>query len=122
MYTLSNGMTVPYFLQVENDRNTHNGLVFIEIIRRAFETDEVVMVGHHFVFEPAAAMKVLDLTKLNEIPSADTLIFCHPIMTAVFGADALPLMAHLSQVPSEERETILRAALAKLPPLPSMSV
>jgi hypothetical protein len=88
-----------YWLQAENDRNTHNGLNFIDIIKKAFGVNEVVMVGHHFVFEPTEAMKKLDLSQLNEIPSADTLIFDHDIMTAVFGADAKIIMAQLSQLP-----------------------
>ncbi len=106
-----------YYLQAENDRNTHNGMIFIEIIKRAFRVDEVVMVGHHFVFEPQSAMKQLDLTQLNEIPSADTMLFDHPIMIAVFGDEALPLMARLSQVGCEARDALVREALNKLPPL-----
>ena len=97
-----------YYLQAENDRNTHHGPVFIDLIRKAFGIDEVVMVGHHFVFEPQKAMQQFDLSKLNEIPSADTLIFDHDIMKAVFGDRALPLMAKLSQVPAESRDAIVR--------------
>ena len=100
-----------YYLQAENDRNTHHGPVFIDLIKKAFGTDEVVMVGHHFVFEPQQAMQRFDLSKLNEIPSADTLIFDHDIMKAVFGEHALPLMAKLSQVPAESRDAIVRDAL-----------
>lgn len=106
--------TSKYWLQAENDRNTHHGDVFIALIQRAFGVDEVVMVGHHFVFEPKSAMSALDLTKLNEIPSADTLIFDHQIMGAVFGAGAVPLMIQLASVPSESRDAIVRTALDSL--------
>lgn len=107
--------TNKYWLQAENDRNTHHGQIFIDLIKRAFRTDEVVMVGHHFVFEPEAAMKQLDLTQLNEIPSADTLLFDHEIMGAVFGEQAVPLMIELAKVPCDSRDQIVAEALAKLP-------
>lgn len=107
-----------YYLQAENDRNTHHGALFIEIVKRAFGISEVVMVGHHFVFEPQASMTALDLTKLNEIPSADTMLFDHPIMFAVFGEkDALTIMQACALVPVELRDDIIRDALAKLPEL-----
>lgn len=103
-----------YYLQAENDRNTHHGPVFIDLIKRAFGVDEVVMVGHHFVFEPQQAMQKFDLSKLNEIPSADTMLFDHDIMRAVFGDRALEIMARLSQTPAESRDAIVQTELSKL--------
>jgi hypothetical protein len=91
--------TSKYWLQSENDRNTHHGQLFVDLLKVAFGADEVVMVGHHFVFEPQGAMAALDLTKLNEIPSADTIIFDHDIMGAVFGPLALQVIRYLSQFP-----------------------
>lgn len=91
--------TSKYWLQSENDRNTHNGSLYIDIIREAFGVDEVVMVGHHFVFEPKAAMEKLDLTKLNEIPSADTVLFDHDIMGAVFGPVSSLVIPTLAKLP-----------------------
>lgn len=108
-----------YWLQAENDRNTHHGDVFIDLVKRAFGIDEVVMVGHHFVFEPQSAMTALDLTKLNEIPSADTMIFDHDIMKEVFGDKAIPLMMQLAQVRAEERDAIVRQALNATTPEPT---
>lgn len=98
-----------YYLQSENDRNTHHGSIFIDIIKRAFGADDVVMVGHHFVFEPAESMQKLDLTKLNEIPSADTILFDHDIMREVFGArDYIHIMQDLAAQPVETRDSLLR--------------
>lgn len=117
---LKNGTAVPYFLGNENNRNTHNGMTFIALIQRAWDNHEVVMVGHHFVIAPREAMRALDLSQNNEIPSADTLIFDHDVMGCVFGkSEALRIMAALSQVPREARETLLASELAKLPPLPA---
>ena len=112
---MSHVKTDKYWLQFENDRNTHHGQIFIDLIKRAFRTDEVVMVGHHFVFEPQEAMQKLDLTQLNEIPSADTLLFDHEIMTAVFGERAIPLMVEMAKVDCRARDEIIREALAQLP-------
>lgn len=113
-------VTQKYWLAWENERNVQHGPVFIELIRRAFAVDEVVMVGHHFVFEPKAAMQHLDLTKLNEIPSADTLLFDHEIMSEVFGpADAIDIMVALARLPAAKRDPYVRDRLAQLPPLVS---
>lgn len=109
--------TVKYWLAWENERNVHHGAVFIELIQRAFEVGEVVMVGHHFVFEPKAAMQHLDLTKLNEIPSADTMLFDHEIMTAVFADRAVEIMVALARLPAAKRDDYVRDRLAELPPL-----
>lgn len=106
--------TSKYWLQAENDRNTHHGQLFVDLLKCAFGADEVVMVGHHFVFEPKAAMTALDLTKLNEIPSADTICFDHDIMPAVFGPIAHPLMKALAGLPvtDGQRDALLAKALA----------
>lgn len=104
-----------YYLQAENDRNTHHGQVFIDILKRAFGFDEVIMVGHHFVFEPAEAMKNLDLAHLNEIPSADTIIFDHDIMKEVFGDNFMQVIHECADVPCDQRDAVLKAHLDKLP-------
>lgn len=109
--------TTKYWLQAENDRNTHHGDVFIDLIKRAFGVDEVVMVGHHFVFEPKGSMAALDLTHLNEIPSADTLIFDHDIMGEVFGEDAERIMVQCALAKVADRDALVREALDRLPPL-----
>lgn len=108
-------MSDKYYLQAENDRNTHHGPLFIDLIKRAFGVDEVVMVGHHFVFEPKQNMESLDLTKLNEIPSADTLIFDHVIMKRVFGEQAINVMIACVRKPVEERDAELASWLKTVP-------
>lgn len=107
--------TSKYWLQAENDRNTHHGQVFIDLIKRAFGEREVVMVGHHFVFEPQEAMAALDLTQLNEIPSADTMIFDHDIMGAVFGAErAQTIMLECARTRCDERDAVVARELKAL--------
>lgn len=103
--------TAKYYLSSENDRNTHHADVFNQLIQIAFGVDEVIMDGHHFLFESSEAMSVHDLSKLNEMPSADTMLFDHPIMTAVFGDKAIAVMQSLAAVPVEQRDDVLRVAL-----------
>lgn len=107
-------VSAKYYLQAENDRNTHRGGLFIDLIKAAFGVNEVVMVGHHFVFEPTESMQKLDLTKLNEIPSADTMMFDHDIMLAVFGPIAREIMPALAKLPvsSGARDDLLQKVLA----------
>lgn len=104
-----------YYLQAENDRNTHNGSLFIELIKAAFGVEEVVLVGHHFVFEPKASMEALDLKVLNEIPSVDTMIFDHDIMGVIFGGCARYVMQHLAAFPvtGGERDKELAECFAR---------
>jgi hypothetical protein len=42
----------------------------------------------------------------NEIPSADTLLFDHEVMTRVFGDRAVSIMVHLASIPAESRDEV----------------
>jgi hypothetical protein len=95
------------YLEYENARNKSAAGLFETMLRIAF-TDCQVMVGHHISMEFKG-----DLATENEIPSADTLIFDHPIMTRIFGEYAVPLMQHLAAIPCHEREAAVREALAQ---------
>lgn len=68
------------YLTFENDRNKKNAALYVELIQRAYGENNAVLVGHHIVFEPDG-----DLDRENEVPSADTLIFCPDIMGRIFG-------------------------------------
>lgn len=98
----------------ENARNKKNVQLYTDILTRALQkitgSDAVaVLIGHHLVFEfDGDANGSLDIETENEIPSADCLMFDHEIMTAVFGADAKFIMAHLSQLDCENRDDYLR--------------
>lgn len=94
------------YLGDENHRNKMHAPLFVELIQRAFGKDIDVLVGHHFSFEVHG-----DITTENEIPAADTLLFCHDLMTRVFGSAAIPLMQKLAAAPSNRREAIVYEAL-----------
>lgn len=89
------------YLSYENTRNKTHAALYERLMRAAFG-ECAVIVGHHLTFE-----KNGDLTTENEIPSADTLIFDHEVMKAVFGGQAKSIMMHLASVPAEERDLLL---------------
>lgn len=109
-------MQFKYYLGYENDRNTQHAAVYTDLIRRAMSPREVVLVGHHFVCEFVSdpPKPDEDLKTLNEIPSADTLIFDHDIMRAVFGDHAIDVMVDCAKVPASQRDACLKAHLTSL--------
>jgi hypothetical protein len=90
------------YLGFENERNKRSAKLFADILVAAYGTDIDVLVGHHVTFEHHA-----DIASENEIPSADTLLFCHELMGRVFGAAAPEIMADLVRLPAESRDARL---------------
>lgn len=91
------------YLGFENARNKTHAELYVKLVKRAFGPDADVLIGHHLCFELGG-----EISTENEIPSADTLIFDHEVMTAVFGDRALSIMNHLSTIPAESRDEVLR--------------
>lgn len=89
--------------------------LYQRFLRKAFgDEHDIVLVGHHFLVMPQTNNPEEDLKHLNEIPSADTALFDHELMGAVFGETAIQLMQRLASVPCQDREPILERALEKL--------
>jgi len=104
-------MAIKDYLGAENARNKKHAALYSRLIKRAFGEQNDVLVGHHLTFEEHG-----NIETENEIPAADTLMFCHDLMSRVFGpAQALTLMRELASVPADtgEREFLLNAALNK---------
>lgn len=97
------------YLESENARNKNSAGLFTALVQHAYGRNNSVLVGHHICFE-----KDGQLETENEIPAADTLIFCHNLMTEVFGVQAMEIMAELARLPSEKREEYLREEYDKL--------
>lgn len=87
------------YLGTENARNKRNAQLYEDIIKAAYGQNNDVLIGHHLTFEVHG-----DISTENEIPAADTLIFCHELMTLVFGPIALDLMQELACLPVERRD------------------
>jgi hypothetical protein len=95
------------YLAAENERNHRNHRVYERFMRLATGEDTNVLVKHHITFEVAADGEP------NEVPSADTLMFCHELMEKVFGMSALALMAQLAVRPVEERDAHFEQLVAR---------
>lgn len=91
------------YLGTENARNKKHAELYTRIIRKAIGSCDV-LVGHHLTFEIGG-----DLSTENEIPSADTLLFDHDIMGAVFGDKAFLVMQSLAIMPADRRDELLAA-------------
>lgn len=96
------------YLGFENERNKRDADLFVRIVQEAFGKDCDVLIGHHVTFE-----KHGDIKSENEIPSADTLLFDHDVMTKLFGEQALNVMASLAKVPAEVRDLQMREWLRR---------
>lgn len=85
----------------ENDRNGENRELYSAMIREAYGVKDVIC-GHHLVYmveDKRADGFVYQV--VQEVPSADALIFDHGVMTKLFGAGAVPLMVKLAALPVE---------------------
>jgi hypothetical protein len=109
-------MSVKDYLGYENARNKTHAHLYNAILQKAFNLSNNVMIGHHLCFEFNG-----DIDTENEIPSADTLIFDHSIMGAVFGDRAVEIMCSLASFPAEKRDERLAAYFEEVvnPSLPT---
>lgn len=98
------------YLMAENNRNHKNHRLYERLMRLAVGDDARVLVAHHLTFDVAKGGE----EEPNEIPSADTLMFCHELMTRVFGPSAMAIMAQLAVRPVEggERDAHLENMLS----------
>lgn len=102
--TLRNGEKIKDYQAYENQRNKRSTQLFHDMLRAAFgELASEIIIAHHLNFEHGS-----DIGTINEIPSADTLIFDHEIMGRIFGKEmALKHMMLLATVPVERRDNVL---------------
>lgn len=98
------------YLVYEDERNQRNHRLYERMLRRAFGgADVTVLIAHHLNFMTEG------MDKPVEIPSADTLMFDHDIMTRVFGhSRAHEIMRQLATVPCDMRDDVLESHLAEM--------
>lgn len=92
----------------ENDRNREGAPVFKAIIREVFGVQDVIC-GHHLIFEFREKRDdgfVYDI--VQEIPSADCLIFDHEIARKVWGSSFKQVLMQLAVEPIETRDALLQ--------------
>lgn len=102
-------MALRDYLTWEDKRNSEGHKVFKRFFERAVGVPVDVVVGHHIIF-----IKGGDDAEPNEVPSADTVLFDHDLMGAVFGDKALPIMLTLAKRTPELRERVLNDQLDAL--------
>lgn len=92
----------------ENDRNAENSQLYKDIVREVFGVTDVI-IAHHIVY-------VTEETRddgfkyqiVEEIPSADALIFNHDVARKLWGDTDYPvILAQLACVPVAERDRLL---------------
>ena len=86
----------------ENDRNAASRPLFTEMLKEALGIDQTI-IAHHLVY----VKMVDDYTIVEEIPSADALIFNHEIMRKLFGDGFLSVLQTLACEPCETRDAKL---------------
>ena len=99
--------------QYENDRNAESADLFKAIIREVFGVNDVIC-GHHLSYERREKRQDgFIYTFVQEIPSADALIFDHDIARKLWGeANYIPVLVRLAQQPIAGRDALLGRMLA----------
>lgn len=88
----------------ENDRNAVYAPLYKAMIREAYKCDDVIC-GHHLIY--VSRDKRPDgfvYEVVQEIPSADALIFDHEAMGRLFGQDSIAVMTTLAKLPAQDRD------------------
>lgn len=90
------------YLVEEDTRNRKHHHVYERFLRLAVGQGAHILVAHHLTFELPVADG--DDGEPNEIPSADTMMFCHVLMDKAFGVRSHDYMLSLAAVPVEVRD------------------
>lgn len=90
----------------ENDRNAANSDLFKAIIREVYGVQDVI-IAHHLVYVRVETREGFDYQIVEEIPSADALIFDHDIARKLWGADWQGVLRQLACEPVETRDALL---------------
>ena len=92
----------------ENDRNAKASDLFKAIIRTAFPEVHDVIVAHHLVYVRVERRDGFDYQVVEEIPSADALIFDHAIARKIWEENWFNNLQRLAVEPVETRDDLLQ--------------
>jgi hypothetical protein len=91
----------------ENDRNSENSALFKDIIRECFGVHDVIC-GHHLVYQiEDKRPDGFTYQVVEEIPSADALIFDHDVAKKLWGITWQSVLTMLVLEPAERRDALL---------------
>lgn len=98
----------------ENDRNVQNKDLYKAIMREAYGADESI-VGHHLIYvthekrpDPDHPGNFYNFEIVQEVPSADALIFDHEVAQKIWGGVWRDNLTALALEPIETRDALLR--------------
>lgn len=92
----------------ENDRNAESADLFKDIIREAFGVTDVI-IAHHLVYIATEKRDGFEYQIVEEIPSADSLIFNHAIAKRIWGDEHWQdNLAEFALTPESERDALLK--------------
>lgn len=90
--------------QYENDRNAENSKLFSDIIKEAYNVDQVI-IAHHLVYVIQDTDKDgFNIQVIEEVPSADSLIFDHEVAEKIWGPSYLVILQELASLPQVQRD------------------
>jgi hypothetical protein len=93
--------------QYENDRNLENNELYKAIIREAYGVRDVIC-GHHLVYQlEEKRADGFTYQLIEEIPSADALIFDHDVAKKIWGPGYESVLVKLALEPVETRDKLL---------------
>ena len=90
----------------ENDRNAASRDLFKAIICEACGAQDVI-IAHHLTYVAVEKRDGFDYQVVEEIPSADALIFDHKLAEKIWGKDFKGVLALLAVAPVPERDQLL---------------
>lgn len=102
---------IKYEGKYENDRNEVYRELYTDIIREAYGVRDVI-IGHHLVYQTTEELVdpktgPYTHTFVQEIPSADALIFDHGVAKKIFGRRWSDILSKLAVEPIETRDILL---------------
>jgi len=98
--------------QYENDRNHDSSDLFKAVMREVYGPGDVI-VGHHIIHEVRdKRADGFTYEVVQEIPSADALIFDHDVAKKLFGTAYLDNLALLAREPADTRDALYGKMLA----------
>lgn len=90
----------------ENDRNAEHAQLYKDIIREVYGVTDVI-VAHHLTYVAEEHRDGFVYQVVEEIPSADSLIFNHEVARKLWGRNYRNTLAQLAMEPVETRDHVL---------------
>lgn len=92
--------------QYENDRNAVSSDLFKAMIRECFGVSDVI-IAHHLVYVTQETREGFTYQVIEEVPSADSLIFDHDIAKRIWGENFMDVLKRLACEPVATRDKVL---------------